>query len=236
MKNWVSWMKLIQIPTSIGMMWISSSSRIAGRTSRYGVAPFQRGRRRPRGRGDSGGGGGGGTVPSAELVELVVVTGTGLSLTQWRSRPREAAAGREQGQRLPSAGGGHLVLRRLHRGLDVGVGHVLASGCLGEQAVDGVADVGLERGLRGDERERLGLGGQDLRERIGLGLVVSEVHRAALDHRKRRERLVQDGLLLRARQELDELQRRVLVLRVLEDREVDPGHEAGDVLAAGGQR
>src|SRR5664279_5779046 len=83
MKNWVSAMKLIQIPTSIGMMWISSSSRTAGRTSRYGVAPFQRGRRRLRG-GDGGEGGDGGVIPTAALVGLVVVTGTAFSLAQRR--------------------------------------------------------------------------------------------------------------------------------------------------------
>src|ERR1017187_10369599 len=157
MKNWVSWMKLIQIPTSIGMMWISSSSRTAGRTSRYGVAPFHRGRRRRRG----GEGGDGGPVPTAALLGLVVVTGTGFSLAQGRPRPREAAAGREHGPSGSSARGGHLVLRRLQRGLDVSGRHGRARGCLREQAVDGVADVGLELGLRWDQRQRRGLGGQN---------------------------------------------------------------------------
>src|ERR1019366_7391806 len=170
MKNWVSSMKLIQIPTSIGMMWISSSSRTAGRTSRYGVAPFHRGRRRRRRGGDGGEGGDGGPVPTAALLGLVVVTGSGFSLAQGGPRPREAAAGRGHGPRGSSARGGHRVLRSLHLRLVVAGRHVLAGGSLREQAVDGVADVGLELGLRWDQRQRPCPGGQDCRERCGLGL------------------------------------------------------------------
>src|ERR1039458_2531987 len=153
MKNWVSAMKLIQIPTSIGMMWISSSSRTAGRTSRYGVAPFHRGRRRRRG-GDGGEGGDGGPVPTAALLGLVVVTGTGFSLAQGGPRPRKAAAGRGHGPRGSSARGGHLILRSLHRSLDFAGRHGRARGCLREQSVDGVADVGLELGLRREQRQQ----------------------------------------------------------------------------------
>src|ERR1035437_4285714 len=159
MKNWVSLIKLIQIPTSIGTMWISSSSRIAGRTSRYGVARSPSWRRRRRA---------GGTVPTARLVGVVVVTRTGLSLPGCRPRPREAAADRERCLRSASAaGGGHLVLGLLQRGLDVAGADVLAGGCLGEQTVDGVADVSLEGGLCGNERERVGRRGPALGERAG---------------------------------------------------------------------
>ena len=57
----------------------------------------------------------------------------------------------------------------------------------------------------------------------------------ALDHGQRGERLAQRRLLVGAGHELDELERGVLVLGVLEDRHVDAGDEAGDLLAAGGR-
>src|ERR1035438_6112957 len=64
--------------------------------------------------------------------------GTGLRNWLLTAPEREAAAGREHGPRGSSARGGHLVLRRLHRGLDVSGRHGRARGCLREQAVDGV--------------------------------------------------------------------------------------------------
>src|SRR5450631_1029916 len=154
MKNWVRLMKLIQMPTSIGMMWISSSSRTAGRTSRYVVAPFQRGRRRlARAAAVTG------ALVGAALGDVVVVMGIGLSLPRWRTRPAARGSRPGAGSVVGSGSCAHLVLGLLHRLRDVGGGDVLAGGCLGEQAVHGVADIGLERGLGGDERERLGLRG-----------------------------------------------------------------------------
>src|SRR3954468_15376050 len=166
MKNWVSLTKLIHTPTSMGMMWISSSSNTAGSTSRYGVAfPHEKGRRRRRDGAST-------RVGFALTVVVMVVVGA-------------SAAGRS-----------HLVLGFLQGGLDVTRGDRLSRGRLCQKAIDGVAHVGLEGRLRRDQRQRLRLAGQDVGEGLGLVLVRREVDGATLDDRQRGERLVEDGLLL----------------------------------------
>src|SRR5690349_7217873 len=110
MKNCVSLTKLIHTPTSMGMMWISSSSSTAGSTSRYGVArPHEGGRRRRR---------------------VVVATRAGGALTVVVMVVAGASA----------AGRRHLVLGLLQRGLHVARRDGLAGRRLRQQPVDGVAD------------------------------------------------------------------------------------------------
>src|SRR4051794_10724345 len=162
MKNCVSWTKLIQMPTSIGTMWIRSSSRIAGSTMMYGTA-F--GLTHPRNHAFFGVVPRVGVVPGRSALVAWIVTS--------------------------AARGCHLVLRLLQRGLHVAVGDGLAGRGLRHQGVDRVADVGLVGRLGGHQRERLGLGRQDGLEGLGLVLVVGELDRAALDDRQRRERLVE---------------------------------------------
>ena len=97
-------------------------------------------------------------------------------------------------------------------------------------------DQRLELALLGHRGQRCCRGAQDLLERLHRRGVEGRIGVGVRDGRHRAVGLVQHLLLRRARHELHELQRGVLVLGVLEDRQVDAGDHAGDLLAASRHR
>src|SRR5215475_2532609 len=147
-------MKLIQVPTIIGITWISNSNTIAGAISRYGVTRFHGNlsRSRPRALG----------VPARASgacvrwpTDVVILRCSFPGIL-----PRVHARGRGAGSENPSTAsgvsarrsapllllrGGHLLLCLVQRGSHVGLGWRLARRRLLHELHHRRADVRLER-------------------------------------------------------------------------------------------
>src|SRR5574341_2588561 len=148
MWNWVSSSRLIHTPTSIGITWMPSSSRIAGTSSRYGRGERPSRWRRPgpvlRGPGAGRGSSSVRRSPPPRAVVVVVMRSCGVGLRR------------------------HLLLGLCELLLHHLFGDRLAAGGVGEEVLHRGADQGLELALLGDLGQRRGAGAEDLLEDLLL--------------------------------------------------------------------